>query len=104
MHGRSINFLFLSKLLFAAMALVALVALAVSRLVPGISPGDLVLYCAAGVGGLLALLVLAVACSLQFSQFILRIGGTDAQWFWFSSEPKGLAALRKGKRIETAGE
>ena len=44
-------------------------------------------------GRSMALLVLVV-CSLQFSQFILRMGGTDAQWFWFSSEPKGLAALR----------
>ena len=32
---------------------------------------------------------------LTFYQFILRNGGTDPQWFWFSSEPRGLVALRE---------
>jgi hypothetical protein len=52
---------------------------------------------------LAALLVLLVAvsiCSLQFSQFVLRLGGTDTQWFWFSGEPRGLAALRKGQQVD----
>jgi hypothetical protein len=46
----------------------------------------------------MALIILGAICSLQFSQFILRMGGTDAQWFWFPSEPRGLVGLREEQR------
>ena len=100
MRERSSRLMFLCKLLVAAVAIVALVAVPARQLAPSISLGALLLYCAVGVLGVLALLIFAAVCSLQFSQFILRKGGTDAQWFWFSSEPKGLAALRNGEPVE----
>lgn len=90
----------LGKLILAAVALVALVSFPMRELIPGISWVDLVLYCVAGLAGVLVVLLVLVVCSLQISQCILRNGGTDAQWFWFSGEPRGLAALRKGQRVD----
>ena len=90
----------LGKLLIAAVAFVALVAPLAKALAPGTAWGYLVFYCLACLAGLMALLVVASVCSLQFWQFILRKGGTDTQWFWFSCEPRGLAALRKGQRVD----
>lgn len=56
-----------------------------------------VLGLAAGVG-----LVIAIACMAAmgqgFNQFMLRNGATDPQWFYFNSEPKGLAAMREQMR------
>ncbi len=90
----------LGKLLIAAVAFVALVAPLAKALAPGIAWGYLVFYCLAGLAGLLALLVVASVCSLQFWQFILRLGDTDTQWSWFFGEPRGLAALRRGQRVD----
>ena len=53
-------------------------------LAPGTAWGYLVFYSLAGLAGLLALLVVASVCSRQFWQFILRTGGVDTQWLWFS--------------------
>ncbi|MFC5500229.1 hypothetical protein ACFPOE_21985, partial [Caenimonas terrae] len=95
MSTRSGKIVFLGKLLVAAMALVALVALPARQLAPSVTLAELLAYCAIGVACVMALIILGAICSLQFSQFILRAGGTDAQWYWFASEPKGLAALRE---------
>lgn len=95
----NIQFIFIGKLLLATVAIVALVLLPLRALLPGISLGHLVLYTVAGLAGVLVLLLVGAVCSLQFSQLILRTGGTDAQWFWFSAEPPGLVALRAGKTI-----
>lgn len=102
MSIRNVRIIFIGKLLLAALSLVALVAFPARELLPSVSLGLLLLYAAAGVVGVLALLILGAICSLQFSQFILRMGGTDPQWFWFSSEPRGLVALRKGKVVDVA--
>lgn len=99
MNIRTVRIVFFGKLLLAAVALVALVALPARQLAPSIPLIVLLLYGAVAVAGVLSLLILAAICSLQFSQFILRMGGTDPQWFWFSSEPRGLAALRKGQVV-----
>jgi len=37
---------------------------------------------------------------LNVYQWVLRKGGTDTAWFWFSSEPKGLIAMREKLRKE----
>jgi hypothetical protein len=102
MNKRSIKIVFLVKLLVAAMAIVALVALPAKQLVPSVTLWEILVYCAVGVVGIMALIIMGGICSLQFSQFILRAGGTDAQWFWFSSEPKGLTALREQQRKKKA--
>lgn len=98
MSIRNAKIVFLAKLLLTAMALVALVAVPAGQLAHSVTIGELLVYCAVGVIGVIALIILGAICSLQFSQFILRAGGTDAQWFWFPGEPKGLAALREQQR------
>jgi len=100
MHFPNINRLAWVKVFIAIAAIVALVLPLVKMMAPGIAWGYLVFYCLAGLAGLLALLIVVSVCSLQFWQFILRMGGTDAQWFWFSGEPRGLEALRKSQRVD----
>lgn len=96
MNRPKVNRVILGKLFIVAVAFVALVAPLAKALAPGTAWSHLVFYSLAGLAALLALLVVASVCSLQFWQFNLRKGGSDAQWFWFSGEPRGLAALRKG--------
>jgi hypothetical protein len=79
------------KVCLAILLLAGLFSVAGASIAPKI-PLTTVLVFAGGL--MLALGVLAIV-SLTFSQFILRMGGTDAQWFWFSSEPKGLVQLRE---------
>lgn len=98
MSNRSGKIVFLGKLLVAAVAIVALVALPARQLAPSVTLGQLLVYCAVGVVGVMALIIIGAVFSLQFSQFILRMGGTDAQWFWFPSEPRGLVGLREQQR------
>lgn len=42
-----------------------------------------------------ALVIPSALISLAMGQWALRNGGTDAQWFWFPSEPKGLVRQRE---------
>jgi hypothetical protein len=83
------------RVTIAAAAVVALVAIPARRLAPNLTLAELVLCIA---GALVGLVLLAV-CSLQLAQFVLRMGGTDPQWFWFRGEPPGLEELR-GKKEE----
>jgi hypothetical protein len=83
------------KVVIAAAAVVALVAIPAKRLAPNLTLAELVLCIA---GAFIGLIFLAV-CSLQLAQFVLRSGGTDPQWFWFRAEPPGLEELR-GKNEE----
>ena len=99
MRYQSPKLLVLSKLLLAAVAIISLLALPARELAPGVPLGDLLLYCTLGAASALVLLAVAAVLLLQFSQFILRSGGTDPQWFWFSGEPRGLAALRSGRAV-----
>ena len=99
MRHPSPKLLVLIKLLLAAVAIIALLALPARELAPGVPLADLLLYCTLGTASALVLLAGAAVLLLQFSQFILRNGGTDPQWFWFSGEPRGLAALRAGRAV-----
>jgi hypothetical protein len=100
MHIPSRHLVFAAKLLLAALALMALIAFPARELVPTMPLGTLLWRVAVWFGIGLALLTLLAIGSLQFSQFILRKGGTDAQWFWLSSEPRGLVALRQGRAVD----
>lgn len=84
------------KVLFAAILLAALAGVAGKHLAPGVSMPTVLLYSAVGAVALFSILVVAAIASLTLRQFILRKGGTDIQWFWFSGEPKGLEQLRQG--------
>lgn len=42
-----------------------------------------------------AVILPSALVSLAMGQWALRHGGTDAQWFWFPSEPQGLVQQRE---------
>jgi hypothetical protein len=92
-----------AKGLLAAVLILGLAVLFARQLAPQMAIGELVLYCAAAVTAGSVLLVLAAICQLQFAQFILRLGGTDPQWFWFfRGEPPGLAEQRRQRAQDRA--
>jgi len=78
----------------ATLLLGALVSVAGAQIVPGWSLVRVLLSSALGAAALLGVLVVATIAKLVLGQFILRKGGTDVQWFWFSGEPLGLEHLR----------
>lgn len=84
----------INKILLAMLLLAALACVAGSHLAPRLPLPTVLLYSALGVLAAGAVLLLVVVVSLTVSQWVLRNGGTDTQWFWFSGEPPGLQKLR----------
>jgi hypothetical protein len=86
------------KLLVCGVVVSAAIAFMVRLLWPQLSVGTMALYMLAAwamLGGLFLLLLFNTAISSWFNQWILRKGGTDTQWLWFSSDPPGLQRDRK---------
>ena len=86
-----------AKLTLAVTTIVGLLAIASRELVPALTLAQLLVYCVIFLAGVFALLTMASIFSFQTSQFSLCRGGTDAQRIRFSSEPKGLVALRENR-------
>jgi hypothetical protein len=86
---------FAAKVVLATVLLAALAGVAGSQIAPQVPLVEVLLYSALGAAALLGVLVVATIVKLALGQFILRKGGTDVQWFWFSGEPPGLEAMRK---------
>jgi hypothetical protein len=79
-------------------AVVGLSSVVAHGIFPGISVPQLILLTFGAVAAIGVALGVALVCSLQFRQFILRHGGIDTQWLWFRSDPPGLERQRnKGK-------
>ncbi len=95
---------FVAKIAVAAVVLVTLAGVAGSQLAPKMPLTEVLLYSGALVLGLFALLVVAVVVTLTVYQAVLRMGGTDPQWFWFRSEPPGLVALRAQAKVKAAND
>jgi hypothetical protein len=74
--------------------MLGLAAMAGADLAPTVPLPTFLLYAAIGGLALVALVVAAAVVSLTVAQWVLRQGGTDPQWFWFGSEPRGLRDLR----------
>lgn len=87
-----------AKALLATVLLSLLAGVAGSQLAPKVPLQLVLLYCAVGAAALFAFLILATVATLTLRQFIMRKGGTDPQWFWFSAEPPGLVYLREQVR------
>ena len=85
----------MAKLLTAAALLVGLIVFAAKDLMPDMPHTQLFAYILLGAAVLAVNLVGLSVIYLNIQQWVLRKGGTDVAWFWFSNEPKGLAALRK---------
>ena len=91
-----------AKGVIAMSAMFSLAVIAASKLAPATPLGTALLYAALGaVAGLLALVVASVIIA-TLAQFVLKHGGTDAQWFWFNGEPRGLRWLRADARAESS--
>lgn len=90
------------KALLATALLAALAGVAGSQLAPQVPLQWVLIYSALGAAALLLVLALATVVTLTVMQFILRKGGTDTQWLWFSAEPRGLVHLRAQARQEQA--
>lgn len=96
------HFLLAAKLVLAALLLLGLVSVAAADLAPQVPLAVFLRYATFGGLGLVAIIMVGAVVSLTVSQFVLRHGGTDAQWFWFRSEPQGLVALRAQAKAHAA--
>jgi Ni/Fe-hydrogenase subunit HybB-like protein len=84
---------FISKLLICGVVVTVAIGFMAQLLWPGMSVRNLTLYVLAGWGvlaGLMLLIVGITAIGGWVNQWILRNGGTDTQWLWFSADPPGL--------------
>ncbi|CAN7218203.1 hypothetical protein LJR129_000718 [Acidovorax sp. LjRoot129] len=84
-----------AKAFLATILLSALAGLAGAHIAPQVPLQMVLLYSAAGAVLAFTVLVIATVAVITLMQFILRKGGTDPQWFWFSAEPPGLVQLRQ---------
>ena len=91
-------FKYLAKLFLAGFLIAGLIVLAAQDLAPNISYAKLFAYVFFGLAALAVNLVGLSVIYLNVYQWVLRKGGTDTAWFWFSSEPKGLIDLREKLR------
>jgi hypothetical protein len=88
------------KLLVCGVVLTGAIAFMVPLLWPALGLGTMALYVLAGwaiLAGLMLVLVANTAISSWLNQWILRKGGTDTQWLWFSADPPGLKRDAKPK-------
>ena len=95
MSSVRINRTLVSKFLLAGLLLSLLAGVAGAHLAPRLPLYLAVVYGMSGAAVLALLLVGAAVLVLSLGQFILRHGGTDLQWFWFSAEPPGLVQQRE---------
>ena len=88
------------KLFICAVVVSASITFMVRLLWPQLSIATMALYVLGGwviLGGLFLLLVVNTSISSWLNQWILRKGGTDTQWLWFSADPPGLKRDAKPK-------
>jgi hypothetical protein len=91
-----------AKLAVALAAVGGLVSFAALQMFPGLSVAQALLYGLGAFGALALLGLLLAMVHLVVGQAVLRWGGTDVSWFWFSSEPRGLAQQRAQLRAQQA--
>jgi hypothetical protein len=84
-----------AKAFIATLLLSALAGLAGSHIAPQVALHTVLLYCAIGAATVFTALVITTIAVLTVMQFILRKGGTDTQWLWFSADPPSLVELRQ---------
>ena len=102
MQNHKSHFLLAAKLVSAALLLLGLLSVAAADLAPHVPLAVFLWYATVGGLGLVAIVIVGAVASLTVSQFVLRHGGTDAQWFWFRSEPQGLVQLRAQAKARAA--
>jgi hypothetical protein len=83
------------KLVLIVVVVGAVLGIAGRHVAPSVPLATWLFWCGLGLVAFLLVSVLWILFNLQIGQAALRMGGTDPQWFWFNSEPRGLTALRK---------
>lgn len=83
------------KLVIVGLVLAVVLGLAGRSVAPSVALTKWLLWCGIGLAIFLVISVVWVLLNLELGQRVLRKGGTDPQWFWFNSEPRGLAGLRR---------
>jgi hypothetical protein len=86
------------KLVLVVLVLAVVLGVAGRSIAPSVALTTWLLWCGIGLGVFLVISVVWILLNLQLGQWVLRKGGTDPQWFWFNSEPKGLEGLRGQRR------
>ena len=92
------QFSIVARILLASVLIGALVLYFLTQLLPGASLLLLACYALVGLLALAVSLLGVILITSTFRQWILRSGGTDTQWLWFSEDPPGLLALRDKQR------
>ncbi len=87
-----------AKLLIVLVFMLTVLGFAGRSIAPSVAMATWLLWCALGVAVFLLVLGVLIVLNWQLGQWVLRNGGTDPQWFWFPSEPRGLVALREQQR------
>lgn len=94
MRASKLNWRLLGKIAVAIVALGALAGVAGSSLAPQLPLTTVLVYSFGLAAALFGVLLVAVGVTVAWAEFSMRNGGTDPQWFWFASEPPGLARVR----------
>jgi hypothetical protein len=92
---------FIFKLLISGVVVTVAIGFMAQLLWPALDLWALARYVLTGWGilaGLILALVANTAISSWINQWILRKGGTDTQWLWFSADPPGLKRGNKPKQ------
>ena len=84
-----------------SLCLSGLALLAAASMVPTMPWPVVLAYTLCGAMVALLALVIAILVIQRIAAFVLDHGGTDTQWLWFPSEPRGLLAWRRGRRVGT---
>jgi hypothetical protein len=85
------------KVAAAALLLGGLAVVAGAQLAPDRSLLSTLGFSAAAFVAVVAAIAVAALVIGTVMQWVLRHGGTDTQWFWFPSDPRGLEQLRHPK-------
>ena len=88
------------KLPVLALFFFTVVLVASINIFPEVSLAAALIYAVAGGVAFLALISIWIMIASRVNAYVLSKGGTDMQWFWFKSEPRGLVRLREEARTE----
>jgi hypothetical protein len=88
------HWVFAAKVVLAVASFSILIGLVGATMAPSVPLSTVLRYVLVGALAMVGVMTPVVLLSLAIGQVALSKGGTDPQWFWFPSEPRGLVRLR----------
>ena len=88
-----------ARIVIAVALISSLLAIVGSALAPRVSVWELLILSLGAMLAFLVVVAVVAACSMQIRQWVLRSGGTDTQWLWFSRDPPELEKMRSGSGL-----